>query len=130
LCARNSSAACFIFISDLLLDRSAIVRLPAGGGIGGGTDRRVRALTDAAARIRRDAERSFEKGDAMEAMSATDARERAAEHAAKAEKLLKSWWLSSHVQAQAHASLAVYYTELADPCREASARPRRACQRA
>jgi hypothetical protein len=49
----------------------------------------------------------------MAAMSATDARERAAEHAQKAEKLLKSWWLSSHVQAQAHASLAVYYADLA-----------------
>jgi hypothetical protein len=99
-----------------------MVRSSSAGGIGDGTDRTVRALADAAVRIRRDAERSFEKGDAMEAMSATDARERAAEHAAKAEKLLKSWWLSSHVQAQAHASLAVYYTELADGRRANGAR--------
>jgi hypothetical protein len=32
-------------------------------------------------------------------------RERAEHHAAEAERLLKSWWLSSHVQAQAHAEL-------------------------
>lgn len=30
-------------------------------------------------------------------------------HAREAERLLKSWWLSSHVQAQVHAMLAVYY---------------------
>ena len=36
-------------------------------------------------------------------------RERAEHHAKEAERLLKSWWLSTHVQAQVHATLAVYY---------------------
>jgi len=40
----------------------------------------------------------------------TDRRERAEHHAHEAERLLKSWWLSSHVQAQVHATLAVYYS--------------------
>ena len=35
--------------------------------------------------------------------------ELAEQHAAKAEKLLKSWWLSSHVKGQLHATLALYY---------------------
>ncbi len=39
----------------------------------------------------------------------TDA-QRAEHHASEAERLLKSWWLSSHVKAQAHAALAVYYS--------------------
>jgi hypothetical protein len=39
-----------------------------------------------------------------------DLRERAAFHAQKAERLLKSWWLSSHVKGQLHATLALYYS--------------------
>ena len=39
--------------------------------------------------------------------------ERAEHHAKEAERLLKSWWISSHVQAQVHATLAVYYTSRA-----------------
>lgn len=35
---------------------------------------------------------------------------RAEHHANEAERLLKSRWLSSHVEAQAHATLAVYYS--------------------
>jgi hypothetical protein len=35
---------------------------------------------------------------------------RAEHHANEAERLLKSRWLSSHVKAQAHATLAVYYS--------------------
>jgi hypothetical protein len=35
-------------------------------------------------------------------------RERAAHHAERAERLLKSWWISSHVKGQLHATLAVY----------------------
>ena len=42
-----------------------------------------------------------------------DPRERAEHHAKEAERLLKSWWLSTHVKAQVHATLAVYYTEQA-----------------
>jgi hypothetical protein len=38
-----------------------------------------------------------------------DPGERAAHHAREAEKLLRSWWLSSHVKGQLHATLAVYY---------------------
>ena len=34
-----------------------------------------------------------------------DLRERAEHHAAEAERLLKSWWISSHVEAQAHERL-------------------------
>jgi hypothetical protein len=43
-----------------------------------------------------------------------DPRRRAEIHVAEAERLLKSWWLSSHVEAQVHATLALYYTEQAD----------------
>jgi hypothetical protein len=43
-----------------------------------------------------------------------DPRERAQHHAKEAERLLKSWWLSTHVKAQVHATLAVYYTEQAE----------------
>jgi hypothetical protein len=39
-----------------------------------------------------------------------DVHERAEHHANEAERLLKSWWLSSHVKAQVHATLAVYYS--------------------
>ncbi len=35
--------------------------------------------------------------------------ELAEQHAAAAEKLLKSRWLSSHVKGQLHATLALYY---------------------
>ncbi len=42
-----------------------------------------------------------------------DAHERAEHHATKAERLLKSWWLSTHVKAQVHATLAVYYSRRA-----------------
>jgi hypothetical protein len=46
----------------------------------------------------------------MATMSAhVDARKRAEHHANEAERLLRSWWLSSHVKAQVHAMLAVYY---------------------
>ena len=38
-----------------------------------------------------------------------DAHERAENHAAEAERLLESRWLSSHLKAQVHATLAVYY---------------------
>ena len=41
-------------------------------------------------------------------------REHAEHHAKEAERLLKSWWLSTHVKAQVHATLAVYYTSRAD----------------
>lgn len=36
--------------------------------------------------------------------------ERAEHHAQEAERLLKSWWLSSHVKGQLHAFLALYYS--------------------
>jgi hypothetical protein len=36
--------------------------------------------------------------------------QRAEYHANEAERLLKSRWLSSHVKAQVHATLAVYYS--------------------
>ena len=39
-----------------------------------------------------------------------DPRARAEHHAEEAERLLKSWWLSSHVKGQLHATLAVYYS--------------------
>ena len=39
-----------------------------------------------------------------------DAGERAEHHAKEAERLLRSWWLSTHVKAQVHATLAVYYS--------------------
>ena len=35
--------------------------------------------------------------------------ERAEHHANEAERLLRSWWISSHVEAQVHATLALYY---------------------
>jgi hypothetical protein len=38
-------------------------------------------------------------------------RDLAEHHAEEAERLLKGSWISSHVKAQAHASLAVYYEE-------------------
>ena len=38
-----------------------------------------------------------------------EALERAEQHASEAERLLESRFLSSHVKAQAHATLAVYY---------------------
>ena len=40
--------------------------------------------------------------------------ERAEHHAKEAERLLKSWWLSTHVKAQVHATLAVYYMSSAE----------------
>jgi hypothetical protein len=43
-----------------------------------------------------------------------DLRERAEHHAKEAERPLKSWWLSTHVKAQVHATLAVYYTNRAE----------------
>jgi hypothetical protein len=46
----------------------------------------------------------------MAAVSASDDADRAAEHAAEAERLLKGRFLSAHVKAQAHATLAVYYS--------------------
>jgi hypothetical protein len=36
--------------------------------------------------------------------------ERAEYHAQEAERLLKSWFLSSHVKGQLHAALALYYS--------------------
>jgi Tfp pilus assembly protein PilF len=39
-------------------------------------------------------------------------RQLAEHHAQEAERLLKGAWISSHVKAQAHASLAVYYESL------------------
>ena len=39
-----------------------------------------------------------------------DMHERAEHHAKEAERLLKGWFLSSHVKAQVHATLAVYYS--------------------
>jgi hypothetical protein len=48
-------------------------------------------------------------GDDLAMDSAASDRERAVYHAAEAERLLKSWWLSTHVKAQVHATLAVYY---------------------
>jgi hypothetical protein len=41
-------------------------------------------------------------------------RELAEHHAKEAERLLGSWWLSTHVKAQVHATLAVYYAEQAE----------------
>jgi hypothetical protein len=46
----------------------------------------------------------------MAAVSASADAERAAEHAAEAERLLKGKFISAHVKAQVHASLAVYYS--------------------
>ena len=39
-------------------------------------------------------------------------RDLAEQHAHEAERLLKGTWISSHIKAQAHASLAVYYESL------------------
>jgi len=39
-----------------------------------------------------------------------DVDERAQHHANEAERLLKSWFISSHVKAQVHATLALYYS--------------------
>lgn len=39
---------------------------------------------------------------------------RAEHHAQEAEKLLRSWWLSSHVKGQLHATLALYYSSKHD----------------
>ena len=39
-----------------------------------------------------------------------DPRALAEHHAEEAEKLLRSWWLSSHVKGQLHATLAIYYS--------------------
>ena len=50
-------------------------------------------------------------------------REHAEDHAKEAERLLKSWWLSSHVQAQVHATLAVYYTSRASAHDDAGVHP-------
>jgi hypothetical protein len=36
--------------------------------------------------------------------------QRAEHHANEAERLLKGTWIASHVKAQAHATLAVYYS--------------------
>ena len=43
-----------------------------------------------------------------------DMRQRAEHHASEAERLLKSWWLSTHVKGQVHATLAVYYSARAE----------------
>jgi hypothetical protein len=48
-------------------------------------------------------------------------RELAEHHAKEAERLLRSWWLSTHVKAQVHATLAVYYTEQAERAESRSA---------
>ena len=46
----------------------------------------------------------------MTTSPSSDARSELAErHAQEAERLLRGIWISSHVKAQAHASLAVYY---------------------
>jgi hypothetical protein len=42
-----------------------------------------------------------------------DPQERAEQHAKEAERLLESRWLSSHVKAQVHATLALYYARAA-----------------
>jgi hypothetical protein len=46
----------------------------------------------------------------------TEARERAERHAEEAERLLKSWWLSSHVKGLLHATLALYYSAPSADC--------------
>jgi hypothetical protein len=52
-------------------------------------------------------------GTWKEAFMATDPPQadlqRAEQHANEAERLLNSTWLTSHIKAQAHATLAVYY---------------------
>jgi len=40
-------------------------------------------------------------------------RQRAEHHANEAERLLESWFVTSHVKAQVHATLAVYHSEQA-----------------
>jgi hypothetical protein len=46
----------------------------------------------------------------MAAIPAQADAERAEQHANAAERLLKSMWLTSHIKAQPHATLAVYYS--------------------
>jgi hypothetical protein len=46
----------------------------------------------------------------MATVSADADAQRAERHAREAERLLETRWLSSHVKAQAHATLAVYYS--------------------
>jgi hypothetical protein len=48
-------------------------------------------------------------GDPSSSQDRGELLERAEHHANEAERLLKSWWLSSHVQGQVHATLALYY---------------------
>ena len=43
-----------------------------------------------------------------------DPRVQAEHHAATAERLLRSWWLSTHVKAQVHATMALYYATVAE----------------
>jgi hypothetical protein len=50
----------------------------------------------------------------------SDPRARAEYHATEAERLLRSWWLSTHVKAQVHATLALYYTEQAERAEQLS----------
>jgi hypothetical protein len=53
----------------------------------------------------------------MAATPTAELRELAQHHAREAERLLKGRWISAHIKAQAHASLASYYERLADPSR-------------
>jgi hypothetical protein len=46
--------------------------------------------------------------------SKEDPRQLAERHAQEAERLLEGTWISSHVKAQAHATLALYYASLVD----------------
>ena len=50
----------------------------------------------------------------MVADSTRELRELAEQHAREAERLLKGRWISAHIKAQAHASLASYYERLVD----------------
>jgi hypothetical protein len=40
----------------------------------------------------------------------------------EAERLLRSWWLSTHVTAQVHATLALYYANRAERARLSESR--------
>ena len=51
-----------------------------------------------------------EGGVALATVSVQADVQRAEHHANEAERLLKSRWLSSHIKAQVHAALAVYYS--------------------
>jgi len=51
-----------------------------------------------------------------------DLHERAEDHAKEAERLLRSWWLSTHVKAQVHATLALYYANTAERARLSESR--------